>query len=88
MVESKETPKLVNPYAWLAPIKCLKCNQSGHRSSDYLLKKVIHLVEREEENDKKVCCEPDGYGDDDEVYKDDDEGQNYVVKKLMLLPKQ
>ena len=37
----------------------------------------------------KVYYEPDGYEDDNEVYEeDDDEGQNYVVRKLMLIPKQ
>ena len=89
VVEAKEAPKLANPYAQPAPIKCFKCDQMGHRSSDYPLRKVVHLVEREEGNDNEVCCEPDGYGDDDEVYEEDDnEGHNYVVRKHMLTPKQ
>ena len=36
-----------------------------------------------------MCHEPDGYGDEDEVYEEeDDEGHNYAVRKLMLTPKQ
>ena len=36
-----------------------------------------------------MCYESDGYGDKDEFYKDeDDEGHNYVVRKVMLTPKQ
>ena len=88
MIEAKEAPKPANPYARLAPIKCFKCNQMGHRSSDCPLRKAINLVEREEGHDNEVCCEPDGYRDEDEVYKeDDDEGHNYVVRKIMLTPK-
>ena len=44
--EVKEALKPANPYARPAPIKCFKCNQTGHRSSDYPLRKAIHLVER------------------------------------------
>ena len=32
-------------------------------------------------------CEPDGYRNEELVYEDDDEGQNYVVRKIMLTPK-
>ena len=60
--EAKEAPKPANPYAWLVPIKCFKCNQIGHRSSYCPLKKVAHLADRKEEGDDEVCCEPDGYG--------------------------
>ena len=86
--EVQEASKPANPYARSAPIKCFKCNQTGHRSSDCLLRKAIHLAERDEEGDDEVCCEPDGYGDEDEIYEeDDDEAHNYVVRKLMLAPK-
>ena len=75
MAKVKEAPKLANPYARLAPIKCFKINQMGHHSRDCPLRKAVHLAEREEEDDNEVCCEPDGYGDDCEVYEeDDDEG--------------
>ena len=87
--KAKETPKHVNTYARPALIKCFKCNQTGHRSSDCPLRKAVHLAKREEESDDEVCCESDGYGDEDAVYEeDDDEGRNYVVRKLMLMPKQ
>ena len=75
MVEAKEAPKLANTYAQPAPIKCFKCNQMGHYSSDGPLKKVINLVERKDGDNNKVCYEHDGYGEDDEVYEEeDDEG--------------
>ena len=87
--EVKKTPKPANPYARLSPIKCFKCNQASHHSSDFPLRKAVNLAKREEEGDEEVCCEPDGYGDEDEVYKeDDDERRNYVIRKLMLTPKQ
>ena len=69
-------------------MKCFKCNQPSHRSNDCPLRKVVHLAKREKEDDNEVCCELDGYGDDEEVYEDNDEGQNYVVRKRMLTPKQ
>ena len=60
----------------------------GHRSSNCPLRKVVHLAEREEGDDNEICYEHDGYGDDDEVYEEDeDEGHNYVMRKLMLMPK-
>ena len=63
--------------------------QSNRSPCDCPLRKVVHLAEREDGDDNEVCYEPDGYGDDDEVYEeDDDEGHNYVVRKLMLMPKQ
>ena len=89
MIEAKEAPKPANPYARPTPIKCFKCNPMDQCSNDCPLRKVVHLAEREEEGDNEVYCEPDGYGDDNEVYEqDDNEGQNYVVRKLMLTPKQ
>ena len=45
------------------------------------------MAKREEKVDNEVFCEPDSYGEDEEDYEDD-EGQNYVVRKLMLTPKQ
>ena len=88
VAKAKEAPKPTNPYAWQASIKCFKCNQMGHRSNDCSLRKVVHLVEKEDRDDNDVCCEPDSYRDDDEFYKEDDnEGQNYVVRKLIRMPK-
>ena len=74
MVETKEALKAANPYARPTPVKCFKCNQPGHHSSDCPLQKAVHLAEREEEDDNDVCYEPNGYGDDEELYEDDDEG--------------
>ena len=85
MTGAKEAPKPANSYARPASIKYFKCNQMGHRSSDRSLRKVVHLAEREEGDDNEVCCEHNGYRDDDEFYKKaDDEGHNYVVRNLML----
>ena len=49
--EVKEAPKPANPYARPASIKCFKCNQTSHRSSDCPLRNAVHLAEREEEGD-------------------------------------
>ena len=60
MVETKETPKTTNPYTRPAPVKCFKCNLPGHGSSDCSLRKVVHIVEIEEEKENEVYCDPDG----------------------------
>ena len=88
MMENKEIPKTTNPYARTAPVKYVKCNLLDHRSSDCPLRKAIHFVEREEEEENEVLCEPDGPGKEAEAYEDDDEGRSYVMRKLMLTHKQ
>ena len=60
MNEVKEAPKPTNPYARPAPIKCSKCNQTGYRSSDYPLRKAVHLAERKEEVMMKFVVSPMG----------------------------
>ena len=70
VAEVKEAPKPANPYARPAPIKCFKCNQMAHRSSDCPLRKAIHLAEKEDGDDSEVCCEPDGYRDDEKAHVD------------------
>ena len=87
VVDTKEAPKADNPYTRPTPGKYFKCNQSGHRSSDCLPRKAVHLVERDDKDENQVFCEPGGYGEEEENYEDNDEGQNYVVRKLMLTPK-
>ena len=87
-METNEAPKAANTYARPAPIKCFKCNQSGHWSSDCLLTKAVHLVKRGEEEENKIYCEPDGDEEEEEDDEDDDGGRNYVVRKLMLTHKQ
>ena len=62
VVDNKETPKTTNPYTRPAPVNCFKRNLSGHRSSDCHLRKVVNLVEREEQ----VICEPEGYDGEEE----------------------
>ena len=49
---------------------------------------MIHLVEREEEERNEIRCKPDGDEEDEENYNEDDNGRNYVVRKLMLAHKQ
>ena len=89
MIEAKEAPKPAKLNEQPAPIKYFKCNQMGHHYSDCPFRKVVHLAEKEDGDDNEVCYKLDGYGDDDEVYEDDnDDGHNYVVRKLMLMPKQ
>ena len=73
VTEAKEAPKPVNPYARPTPIKCFKCNQMGHCSSDCPCRKVVHLANREDGDDNKVCYELYRYGDDDEVYEDNND---------------
>ena len=74
-MDNKDTPKTTNPFTRPTPIKCFKCNQPGHRSSDCPLRKTIHLVEREEED---VICEPDGGGEEEEDYEEGDKRCNYL----------
>jgi hypothetical protein len=68
------------------PIKCFKCNQPGHRSSDCPRRKAITLVEHEE-GIEDVLCDPEE--DDGADYsEEEDYAQTCVVVKLMLTPKQ
>ena len=53
VMDNKETPKTTNPYTRPALLKCFKCNLPDHKSSDCPLRKLVHLVEREEE---EVTC--------------------------------
>ncbi|XP_031402567.1 uncharacterized protein LOC116212133 [Punica granatum] len=70
--------------------KCFKCNQPGHRSSDCPRRKAIALVEHEEDVEDVLCDpEEEEEEDEDEEYSgDDDYEQTYMVRKLMLAPKQ
>ncbi|XP_010276232.1 PREDICTED: uncharacterized protein LOC104611026 [Nelumbo nucifera] len=76
-------PKVVNPYAKPAPFKCFKCNEVGNRSSDCPRRKVVNMVERDEEEvgDDEVYCGPDGQ-DEEGTY--DHEEYTCIVRKLML----
>ena len=69
MVDNKETPKTTNPYTRTALVKCFKCNLPGHRSSDYLFRKAVRLIERKEE----VICDPEGDREEEEDYEEGDE---------------
>ena len=87
-MENKEVLKPTNPYARLALGKCFKCNQLGHRSNECALRKAVHLVEREKGEDNEVYCEPNREGEYEEDSEDEEEGQNYLIRRLMLAPKQ
>ena len=78
--------KSSNPYANPILLKCFKCNEVGHRSSDYLRRKTVNIVEREEEDvvDEEVYCGLDGKDDEDEY---DHEVYTCVVRNLMLSQK-
>ena len=84
VMENKEVPKPTNPCDRPAPGKCFKCNQLDQRSNECPLRKVVHLVEIEEGKDNEVYCEPDGEGEYEEDNKDDEDGQNYLVRRLIL----
>ena len=43
-------PKSNNPYAKLILLKCFKCNEVRHQSSDCLRRKSVNIIEREEED--------------------------------------
>ena len=85
LMEPKETPRQSNPYAKPILGKCYRCNQLGHRSSECPNRRTINIVEREEE--EEVCCEPNG---EDEYYEEVDDGiePSYVIRRMMLAPKQ
>ena len=83
-MDTKEVPKAANPYILPTSGKCFKYNQLDHRSSDCPLTRAVHFFEKEEEEENEVHYEPDGDGDEVEDYEDDDEGRNYVVRKLMF----
>ncbi|XP_031402580.1 uncharacterized protein LOC116212147 [Punica granatum] len=77
-----------NSLAMQFTAKCFKCNQPGHRSSDCPRRKAIALVEHEEDVED-VFCDPEEEEEEDEEYSgDDDYEQTYMVRKLMLAPKQ
>ena len=86
MADNKKTPKTTNPYTRPTPVKCFKCKLSGHRSSDYPLRKAIHLVEREEE--EEVLCEPNRDGEEKEDCEEGDERRNYLLRTLMVISTQ
>ncbi|XP_031402603.1 uncharacterized protein LOC116212173 [Punica granatum] len=73
-----------NSHAKQFTAKCFKCNQPGHRSSDCPWRKAIALVEHEEDVED-VFCDPE---EEEEHNGEDDYEQTYMVRKLMLAPKQ
>jgi hypothetical protein len=82
-IPNRDNQKRDNPRINLPPIKCYRCNQEGQGS------KPVNVVEREDEECREgtklcseECYEPNGEGE----YEDDD-GQAYVVRRLLLTPK-
>ncbi|XP_031405667.1 uncharacterized protein LOC116214398 [Punica granatum] len=67
-------------------LKCYKCNQPRHRSSDCPCRKTLAVVEAEDDVED-VLCSPDDEQDAG-VYDEDDYSQALVIRKLMLAPKQ
>ncbi|XP_010247056.1 PREDICTED: uncharacterized protein LOC104590196 [Nelumbo nucifera] len=82
-VNTLNPPKTINPYAKPAPFKCFKCNEVGHRSSDYPRRKAVNMVKKDEEEvgDDEVYCGLDG---EDEEGTYEHEEYMCVVRKLML----
>ena len=84
LVEIKDNQKQSNPYAKPILGKCYRCNQPGYKSNECPNRRPVNVVERDEE---EVCYEPDG---EEEYYEEEDGDveQAYVIRKLMLAPKQ
>ncbi|PKI66846.1 hypothetical protein CRG98_012852 [Punica granatum] len=75
-----------NSFKQQSDLKCYKCNQPGHRSSDCPRRKTLAIVEAEDDVED-VLCDPDDEQDMG-VYDEDDYSQALVIRKLMLASKQ
>jgi phage FluMu protein Com len=66
-------------------IRCFKCNELGHKSSDYPRRKFINITQQELEGDYEehnTIEEDCNY----EVAKEDGEEVVYVVRRLLYTP--
>lgn len=87
-MEGTQKQKQMNPYAKPIPGNCYRCNQLRHRSSDCPQRKGINIVgcadhEEDFEDGDEVICGPDGDSDGGDF----NDGQIFVVRKMMLAPK-
>ncbi|XP_039160932.1 uncharacterized protein LOC120289682 [Eucalyptus grandis] len=70
-----------NPYAKPPPIKCYKCNELGHRSSDCPRRKMANVVEHDDD------IYEDDWIEEEEVEDEEGEHVNCVVRRLLLAPR-
>ena len=57
MIEEKGMKRAINPYAKTISGKCFKYNQPRHQSSDCpLRKKLVHMIDRDEEEGEKFIA--------------------------------
>ena len=84
-IESKEGQKQTNTYARPILRKCYCCNQPGHRYNECPNRRAINMVEQEEY--ENILYDPDG---DEEYHEEEyeDHEPSYVIRRLMLTPKQ
>ena len=87
MVEKVDTSvptKNNNPYTKPFGAKCYRCSEVGHRSNECSKRKVMNVVEKDDDVVDDEVCGPD---DDNDI--DDYEHDEYacMVRKLMLSPK-
>lgn len=78
--KDKEVREIENPYDKLIIRKCFRCNQLGHESNEYPMRKTVNIIEKNE----KIIYEPDG--DKEEKYEVD-ERQVYLIMQIMSTPK-
>lgn len=81
VVEGKEASKTSNLYVEPMPMKYFKCNQLGHKSTDYPLRKAINVVEQVDD-DEVIFCGPDGNEE-----KIDNEEEVCMVQRFLLSSK-
>ncbi|KAJ1697651.1 hypothetical protein LUZ63_006163 [Rhynchospora breviuscula] len=86
-MDKGEKQKPANPTSKSMVGKCYRCLQPGHRSGDCPNRRGINIVERETEDE--IYCESDEGDEEGDFDKGEDEGEpSFVIRRLMLAPKQ